>query len=124
MKVYCKGGIIPPSESEEDWKVVEAGECIVPMKDIKETVKTFVQDLQTTERFGGGLYVPNCIRDWKKLDDDSYIVMVDEKEPMMNLKAAWDKLNEEMSKSLDAIVETLHLNDIIDWILAKLGKGE
>ena len=115
MKVYVKGGFIPPSESEEDWKVVEAGECIVPMKDIERIVTDFVQDLQSTERFGGGLYVPNCIRDWKKLDDDSYIVMVDEKEPMMNLKAAWNKL-------LDAIEKALHLNDIIDWLWERLDK--
>lgn len=38
-EVYAHGGFIPPSESEENWKVAEAGECIAPERIIKEAYK-------------------------------------------------------------------------------------
>jgi hypothetical protein len=47
------------------------------MNDI-ETAEKFIDNLRIAEQYGGAVVVPECIRDWKKLDDDSYIVIMNE----------------------------------------------
>ena len=54
------------------------------MKDI-EIAEKFIDNLRIAEQYGGAVVVTERIRDWKKLDDGSYMVIVEAEKPEIPL---------------------------------------
>jgi len=79
-----------------------------------EIVNKFISDLHRAEHNGGTVHIPECIIDWKELEDGSYIVIFEE--------SPYAKLKEALNEFLDAIAKEFHLYEVLDWIEARISK--